>query len=173
MEKGEELGGMARRLHYTLEGHRMQPHLDNLKHEMAYHPGIQVMTGTRVLDFSGHVGKFRSTVEGPRGKQEIEYGAVVIATGGAEYRPTEYLYGQHPGVLTQLELENTLEHDPAALPAAPRVVMIQCVGCREPEHQYCSRLCCGAAVKNAIKIKELRPRAQIFVLLPGYAHLWF
>ncbi|MCJ7818967.1 MAG: FAD-dependent oxidoreductase [Syntrophales bacterium] len=164
VEKGEELGGMARRLHYTLEGHRMQPHLDNLKHEMAYHPGIQVMTGTRVLDFSGHVGKFRSTVEGPRGRQEIEYGAVVIATGGAEYRPTEYLYGQHPGVLTQLELENTLEHDPAALPAEPRVVMIQCVGCREPEHLYCSRLCCGAAVKNAIKIKELRPRAQIFVL---------
>jgi heterodisulfide reductase subunit A len=164
VEKGEELGGMARRLHYTLEGHRMQPYLDNLKHEMAYHPGIQVMTGSRVLDFSGHVGKFRSTVEGPRGRQEIEYGAVVIATGGAEYRPTEYLYGQHPGVLTQLELESTLEHDPAALPDEPRVVMIQCVGCREPEHQYCSRLCCGAAVKNAIKIKELRPRAQIFVL---------
>jgi heterodisulfide reductase subunit A-like polyferredoxin len=164
VEKGEELGGMARRLHYTLEGHRMQPYLDNLKHEMAHHPGIQVMTGARVLDFSGHVGKFRSTVEGPQGRQEIEYGAVVIATGGAEYRPTEYLYGQHPGVLTQLELENTLENDPAALPVEPRVVMIQCVGCREPEHQYCSRLCCGAAVKNAIKIKKLRPRAQIFVL---------
>jgi heterodisulfide reductase subunit A-like polyferredoxin len=66
--------------------------------------------------------------------------------------------------MTQLEMENTLEHDPAALPAAPRVVMIQCVGCREPEHLYCSRLCCGAAVKNAIKIKELRPKAQVFVL---------
>jgi heterodisulfide reductase subunit A len=164
VEQGEELGGIARRLHYTLEGHRMQPYLDNLKHEMAHHPGIKVMTRTRVLDFSGHVGKFRSTVEGPRGRKNIEYGAVVIATGGAEYRPTEYLYGQHPGVLTQLELESTLEHDPAALPAEPRVVMIQCVGCREPEHQYCSRLCCGAAVKNAIKIKELRPGAQVFVL---------
>ncbi len=164
VEKDEELGGMARRLHYTLEGHRMQPYLADLRHEMAYHPGIQVMTGTRVLDFSGHAGKFRSTVEGPRGRQEVDYGAVVIATGGAEYRPTEYLYGQHPQVLTQLELEGRLELEPASLPDAPRVVMIQCVGCREPEHLYCSRLCCGAAVKNAIKIKELRPRAQIFVL---------
>ena len=143
----------------------MQPYLDNLKHEMAYHPGIQVMTSTRVLDFSGHVGKFRSTVEGPRGRQEIEYGAVVIATGGAEYRPTEYLYGQHPHVLTQLELESTLEHDPAVSPGrAP--------GGHDPVRRLpgagtprTAAACAAArAVKNAIKIKELRPRAQIFVL---------
>ncbi|MFZ5449791.1 MAG: FAD-dependent oxidoreductase [Thermodesulfobacteriota bacterium] len=164
VEKAEELGGMARRLHYTLEGHRMQPYLANLRHEMEYHPGIQVLTNTRVLDFSGHMGKFSSTVEGPRGKQVIDYGAAVIATGGTEYRPIEYLYGQHPQVLTQLELENKLELDPASLPENPTVVMIQCVGCREPEHLYCSRLCCGAAVKNALKIKELRPGARIFVL---------
>jgi heterodisulfide reductase subunit A len=164
VEKDDHLGGMARRLHYTLEGHRMQPYLANLKHEMEHHPGIQVMTSTRVLDFSGYVGKFRSTVEGPRGRQEIDFGAMVIATGGAEYRPTEYLYGQHPQVLTQLELEGRLEENPDSLPDVPRVVMIQCVGCREPEHLYCSRLCCGAAVKNALKIKELRPRAQVFVL---------
>jgi len=164
VEKEEQLGGMARRLHYTLEGHQMQPYLANLLHEMAHHPGIQVLTGTRVLDFSGHVGRFKSTVAGPRGRQEIEYGAVVIATGGMEYKPTEYLYGQHPRVLTQLELEEKLVHEAGSLPEAPRVVMIQCVGCREPGHLYCSRLCCGAAVKNAIKIKELRPQAQIFVL---------
>ncbi|HEY9074791.1 MAG TPA: FAD-dependent oxidoreductase, partial [Desulfobaccales bacterium] len=164
VEKNEELGGMAKRLHYTLEGHRMQPYLANLKHRVEDHPDIQVMTNSQVLEFSGNAGKFRSTVEGPQGRQEIDYGAVVIATGGTEYRPTEYLYGQHPQVLTQLELEGRLVEDPASLPAEPRVVMIQCVGCREPEHLYCSRLCCGAAVKNALKIKELRPRAQIFIL---------
>jgi heterodisulfide reductase subunit A len=164
VEKEEQLGGMARRLHYTLEGHQMQPYLANLLHEMEHHPGIQVLTGTRVLNFSGHAGRFKSTVAGPRGRQEIEYGAVVIATGGTEYKPTEYLYGQHPRVLTQLELEEKLVHEAGSLPESPRVVMIQCVGCREPGHLYCSRLCCGAAVKNAIKIKELRPQAQIFVL---------
>jgi heterodisulfide reductase subunit A len=164
VEKEEQLGGMARRLHYTLEGHQMQPYLANLLHEMEHHPGIQVLTGTRVLNFSGHVGRFKSAVAGPWGRQEIEYGAVVIATGGTEYKPTEYLYGQHPRVLTQLELEEKLVHEADSLPESPRVVMIQCVGCREPGHLYCSRLCCGAAVKNAIKIKELRPQAQIFVL---------
>ena len=53
---------------------------------------------------------------------------------------------------------------PEALGAAPRVVMIQCVGSREPEHQYCSRTCCGEAIKNAINIKELNPGAQVFIL---------
>jgi heterodisulfide reductase subunit A len=164
VEKEEQLGGMARRLHYTLEGHQMQPYLANLLHEMEYHPGIQVLTGTQVVNFSGHAGRFKSTVAGPRGRQEIEYGAVVIATGGMEYKPAEYLYGQHPRVLTQLELEDRLVHEAGSLPESPRVVMIQCVGCREPDHLYCSRLCCGAAVKNAIKIKELRPQAQVLVL---------
>jgi heterodisulfide reductase subunit A len=164
VEKEAELGGMARRLHYNLEGQQLQPYLANLVHEMEHHPGITVMTGSRVLDFSGHVGRFQSNVEGPRGREEIEYGAVIIATGGSEYKPTEYLYGQHERVLTQLELEAKLALAPGSLPENPRVVMIQCVGCREPEHQYCSRLCCGAAVKNALKLKELRPQAQVFVL---------
>ena len=64
----------------------------------------------------------------------------------------------------QLELENRLVHEAASLPPEPTVVMIQCVGSREPEHRYCSRICCGAAVKNALKLKELRPEANIFVL---------
>jgi heterodisulfide reductase subunit A len=164
VEKSEVLGGMARRVFSTLEGHQMQPYLANLISEVEQHPGINLMLGSRVADFSGHVGKFTSTVATPKGNQTIEYGAVVIATGGQEYRPQEYLYGQDPRVLTQLELENRLVNDPDALPEEPWVVMIQCVGCREPEHQYCSRLCCGAAVKNALKLKELRPQARIFVL---------
>ncbi len=164
VEKNEVLGGMANRVFSTLEGFQMQPFLANLISEVEHHPGINLMLGSRVADFSGHVGKFMSTVVTPTGNQTIEYGAVVIATGGQEYRPQEYLYGQDPRVLTQLELESRLVNDPDSLPEEPWVVMIQCVGSREPEHQYCSRLCCGAAVKNALKLKELRPRARIFIL---------
>jgi heterodisulfide reductase subunit A-like polyferredoxin len=67
-------------------------------------------------------------------------------------------------VLTQLELEGLLADSPGDLGAAPTVVMIQCVGSREPEHPYCSRVCCGEAVKNALKIKEIRPKARVFIL---------
>ena len=164
VEKESELGGMARQVHYTLEGYQMQPYLEYLVDQVENRPHIKVLKNTRVKTFSGHVGKFRSVLEGLDGNQEIEYGAAIIATGGQEYRPTEYLYGQHPRVLTLLELENQLVHDPESLPEEPRIVMVQCVGSREPENPYCSRLCCGSANKNAIKIKELRPKAQIFIL---------
>ena len=164
VEKEGELGGMARQVYYTLEGDEMQPYLEYLVDQVENRPRIKVLKNTTVKTCTGHVGKFRSTLVGPEGEQEIEYGAAIIATGGREYRPREYLYGQDPRVLTQLELENRLVNEAESLPKEPSVVMIQCVGCREPEHPYCSRICCGSAVKNALKLKELRPDAQIFVL---------
>jgi heterodisulfide reductase subunit A2 len=164
VEQAEKLGGLARKVHYTVEGHALQPYLEDLIHRVESQPRIQVLTNTQVKDLAGHVGKFSSILLGPAGQQEIEYGAAVIATGGREYKPTEYLYGEDPRVLTQLELENRLVNEAASLPPEPTVVMIQCVGSREPEHPYCSRICCGAAVKNALKLKELRPDAKIFVL---------
>jgi heterodisulfide reductase subunit A-like polyferredoxin len=164
VEKEDQLGGMTRRMHYTLEGHQLQPYLTDLIQRVENHPRLKVLKNTQVTGFSGHMGKFHGTLEGPQGLQEIDYGVAVIATGGQEYRPDEYLYGQHPRVLTQLEMENRLVEEAQSLPAEPRVVMVQCVGCREPEHPYCSRICCGRAVKNALKIKELRPGAQIYVL---------
>jgi heterodisulfide reductase subunit A-like polyferredoxin len=164
VEQEAELGGLARKVHYTLEGHQVQPYLADLIRRVESQPRIRVLKNSRVKSCEGHLGKFRSLVSGPGGEQEIEYGAAVIATGGREHRPQEYLYGEDPRVLTQLELEDRLVHQAEALPEKPAVAMIQCVGCREPEHPYCSRICCGAAVKNALKLKELRPAAQVFVL---------
>jgi len=164
VEKEAELGGMARQVHYTLEGNAMQPYLDYLVDQVENRPRIKVLKNTRVKSFSGHLGGFQSTLVGPEGEFEIEYGVAIIATGGLEYRPTEYHYGEHPRVLTQLEMENLLVNQAQTLPEELTVAMIQCVGCREPEHPYCSRLCCGSAIKNALKIKELRPRAKVFIL---------
>jgi heterodisulfide reductase subunit A-like polyferredoxin len=157
-------GSLARKMRYTLEGHHIQPLMDELVHRVEQHPNIRWWPNARITSFSGHVGNFRSKLESPNEKWEIFYGAAVIATGATEYRPTEYLYGEHPRVLTQIEMENFLVDQPDQLGAAPTVVMIQCVGSRSPEHPYCSRVCCGEAVKNALKIKELRPQAQVFIL---------
>jgi len=164
-EPGEKLGAsLARRQHHTLEGHAIQPFIAEMVKRVEEHPLIEWLPFTRILDVKGHIGKFRSTAEAGRFRRELEYGAVVVATGAQEYQPTEYLYGQHDRVLTQLELEELLADNPNALPPEARVVMIQCVGSREPERNYCSRICCAEAVKNALKIKELQPRAQVFIL---------
>ncbi|MGW8251629.1 MAG: 4Fe-4S binding protein, partial [Anaerolineales bacterium] len=41
------------------------------------------------------------------------------------------------------------------------IVMIQCVG---PAEKYCSRLCCTTAIKNALKLKEMNPSAEVTIL---------
>jgi heterodisulfide reductase subunit A len=89
---------------------------------------------------------------------------VIVAVGGKESVPNEYLYGQDPRVLTQRELEEKIVHHPQEIEAAKRVVMIQCVGSRTPERPYCSRICCSLAVKNALKIKAKNPGAEVTIL---------
>jgi heterodisulfide reductase subunit A-like polyferredoxin len=157
-------GGLAHKQRYTLEGHEYQPYIDRMVERVDKHPRIRWWPSTRVTSFSGHIGKFRSTLEYPNEKRELEYGVAIIATGGVEYKPTEYLYGQHDGVLTQMELENRLAADPDVTRGTPTFAMIQCVGSREPAHPYCSRVCCGEAIKNAIKIKEANPQARVWIL---------
>ena len=148
----------------TLEGHDIQAYLAELVRRVETHPEIDWWPNTRVLNVSGHIGKFHSTLDSPDGRREVDYGAVVVATGGMEYQPQEYLYGQSPRVLTQTDMENLLAAQPESLGAKPKIVMIQCVGSREPGYQYCSRTCCGEAIKNAITIKEKHPAAQVFIL---------
>ncbi|MBW2090387.1 MAG: heterodisulfide reductase, partial [Deltaproteobacteria bacterium] len=89
---------------------------------------------------------------------------VIAATGGRPYEPDEYLYGQDERILTQVEFAKRLMEDPSWTRRLKRIVMIQCVGSREPDFPYCSRVCCAAAVKNSIKLKEMNPGAQIVVL---------
>jgi heterodisulfide reductase subunit A2 len=93
---------------------------------------------------------------------KIEHGVVIVAAGGFEAKPREYLYGRNPGVMTLLELSEISGKREFKTPDT--IVFIQCVGSREPEHQYCSRLCCAGAVKNAMRMKEMNPEARIFIL---------
>jgi heterodisulfide reductase subunit A-like polyferredoxin len=157
-------GGIAHKQQATLEGHAIQPYITEVVQRVDQHPRIRWWPSTRVVKFSGSKGRFRSTLAYPDEHRDLQYGAVIIATGGVEYKPDEYLYGQHPRVLTQMDLEHLLSADAEALGDRPKVVMIQCVGSREPEHPYCSRICCGQAIKNAMRIKKNHPQAQVFIL---------
>ncbi|MFZ5451992.1 MAG: FAD-dependent oxidoreductase [Thermodesulfobacteriota bacterium] len=157
-------GSLAHHMRHTLEGHAIQPFFHEQVTRVEMHPNIRWWDNARITGFSGHLGNFRCELESPRGKWSVHFGAVVVATGGQEYSPQGYLYGEHNRVLTQIELEDLLADSPGDLPEAPTVVMIQCVGSREPEHPYCSRVCCGEAMKNALKIKEIRPQARVFIL---------
>jgi heterodisulfide reductase subunit A len=42
--------------------------------------------------------------------------------------------------------------------------MIQCVGCRNEERNYCSRVCCGQSIKNALELRAINPDMDIYIL---------
>jgi heterodisulfide reductase subunit A2 len=164
VEKDKDLGGMARRLHYTLDRVDVQAYLGELTAKVYKHPSIHVATDTTIKEVAGYVGNFTSKLKWHGRMREIRHGAVIIATGAEEYKPTEYLYGQDERVLTQLELEDRLVKQEDAVMNAQTLVMIQCVGCRNAERNYCSRVCCSQAIKNALKLKQAKPETEIFML---------
>ncbi len=163
VEREPELGGITRRIRSTLDGADPQAHLAALVRRVEEHPRIRLYTGATIDEFSGHVGKFRATLRQNGRAVQIGGGAVIVATGGAPYEPTEYRYPESDRIVTQLELEQKLE-DPGFTASLKEVVMIQCVGSRDDEHPYCSRVCCQEAVKNALAIKRTNPKARVFVL---------
>ena len=164
VEKEKELGGMARRLHATLEGMDVQTYLNELVQKVYQHPLVHVYTEAAIVDAEGYVGNFHTKVRSRRGLTDIKHGAVIIAIGAQEHRPTDYLYGEDPRVMTQLELEERIAASDAAVSDARSLVMIQCVGCRNEDRNYCSRICCNHAVKNALTLKEQHPDMNIYVL---------
>jgi len=163
VERETEPGGIARRIRHTLQGPDPQKHLAELIEQVGQDPLVTLYTGATVEEFSGHVGKFRATLRQGDRTVEVGGGAVIVATGGTPYEPTEYGYPESDSIITQLELEEKLE-DPQFAAGLDEVVMIQCVGSREEEHQYCSRVCCQEAVKNSLAIKRANPDARVFVL---------
>jgi len=164
VEKEKNLGGLATRLKKTIQGDDIGAYLNDLIGKVTSHPDIQVLNQSLIVGFSGFKGNFTTEVLVGPGMYErkIEHGAVVLATGATEYTPTEYLYGEHPAVITQLELAQRLEE--TGTEGMDQVVMIQCVGSRNEESPNCSRICCQTSIKNAIHIKKLNPDASVYVL---------
>jgi heterodisulfide reductase subunit A len=162
VEQSAELGGQLRELQYTLEENDPATYLRSLMEEVEGHEQIHIYRESRVEAVSGVAGQYQTTIVLPNEEKEVLlHGVIIVATGGHEVRPTEYLYGQDPRVITQRELEKLLAED-AELPDS--MVMIHCVGSREPQRPYCSRVCCTKAITNAIKVKERNPQARIFAL---------
>jgi len=163
VEREKDLGGHLRTIRYLLgNGDDPKAKLDALVRAVQKTGKIHVYLGAEVVDIYGFVGNFKSKIRQQDGKEkEIEHGTVIVATGAAEYRPTEYLYGKDERVVTQHELEEKLADGKFK---GKSVVMIQCVGARNEERPNCARICCGQAIKNALKIKEVAPESEVYVL---------
>ncbi len=164
IEKKSELGGKARSIYTTLEGNDVQSYLEHLIREVEKDPRIHLMTQTIIERMDGFVGNFKTRVHDGNGMKELDHGIIIVATGAEEYHPIEFLYDQDSNVVTQKELEEKIVKDPKSIKGLNNIVMIQCVGSRDNERPYCSRICCSEAIKNALKLKSLNPDINIYVL---------
>jgi len=164
IEKEAELGGNLRNLHWTLENEDVQSYLKSVVKEVEENSKIKVYKNANIKEVEGYVGNFKTTIIQEDEEIELKHGVIVVATGAKESKPKEYLYGEDERVVTQLELEEMLSKPDSKIPSLNTIVMIQCVGSREDERPYCSRVCCSDAVKNALKIKKENPKTNIFIL---------
>ncbi len=169
VEKESQLGGNLRKVHVAMPAELVryrtgdfQEMVKQLIHQVSNHPNIMLYLESTVADAAGFVGNFATTIRrGDGSTHTVKHGVTLLATGGEEYHGPEYGYGSHPRILTQLEFEDFLTNQEPAIKNLKSVVMIQCVG---PAEEYCSRICCTVALKNALHLKTLNPEAEVVIL---------
>jgi heterodisulfide reductase subunit A len=129
-------------------------------------PSITLHTLSTVKNVEGFIGNFKVTLDQEGKDEALDVGTIIVATGAEVFEPSSmYCYGECKNVVTQFELERLMKEGKLKNPK--NVVMIQCVGAREGKEggrNYCSRICCATAVKNALEIKKLYPDAEVSIL---------
>jgi len=164
VEKETELGGQLRKIHTRLNGKDPQTILKELLNKTENHKNITIHLNSQIIGTSGFKGNFTSQISDKDEHIEgINHGVTILATGGIEYKGTEYGFGTDPRILTQQAFEELISDQSGVLYANPpkSVVMIQCIG---PAETYCSRICCTVALKNALAIKEKLPDTQVSII---------
>jgi heterodisulfide reductase subunit A-like polyferredoxin len=165
VERSDRLGGMLHTVRATHDGRDTASILAQMTAEVGAEKLITVHLSAAVNKAEGFVGNFETTVTDEHGGQAvIRHGATIVATGARESSPAEYRYGSDARVMTGLEFEDYLESRPPRSRPLSHVVFIQCVGSREPEHNYCSRTCCTGAIKNALRLKKSSPDTEVSIL---------
>ena len=168
VEKEAHLGGyLGTQVEHTVDGLAPIAMATDMKLKVFESKNITVHLNCEVEKSIGTLGSFESKLHFKDSGENtyLHHGAVIMATGGHEGATTEYGYGTSETVLTQADLRKGLASGDIDAGELENVVMIQCVGSRQPEgRRYCSRICCMGAIGNALKIKEKNPEARVFIL---------
>ncbi|MGD9506115.1 MAG: FAD-dependent oxidoreductase [Syntrophobacteraceae bacterium] len=164
LERKDELGGHALKVKHTWRGEDVGGYVKDLVARVGASPNIEVLTKTEIESVSGFVGNFATTVKSNGSSRELQHGVAIIATGAHSLKPDEYLYGKSDRVTRWHDLEKLFTEEPERLDAADAVAFIQCVGSREPERPYCSKICCTTTVKQAVALKTKKPDLDVYVM---------
>ncbi len=164
IERDAKLGGQANRLYRTSTGENVAEKLGELISEVTQDENITVHLNTTLEGVEGFVGNFESTIASQGEETVFKHGVAVMATGAQPYTPTEYSYGKSDRIITSLEMDEKFMANDPILNTVNSAVFIQCVGSREPERPFCSRVCCTHSIDNALEIKRRNPLANVYIL---------
>ncbi len=168
VEKSDRLGGFSTNIYQTIENYDVQELIAGLIKKVNDHKLINVFLNAKINSIGGYVCNFTTNIDFGKNKEkkEFQHGIIIVATGAYEYKPKdgEFLYGKTDNVILQSDLEKVLFTDSEQIKGLKTIVMIQCVGSRNEENPYCSRMCCSEAIKNAIKAKEINSKLNVIVL---------
>jgi len=174
VEKTERLGGKAREwaCMATEKCRQCGACLSvELAERVTRHEHVTTLLESTVTRLEKQNGRFQAAVTGPAPGQ-LNVDAVLLATGMTVFDPSsreDLGYGRHANVLTTAELNTILQQEALASRldgnAQPAIAFIQCVGSRSRAEgrDYCSRVCCRTAVRQANKIKHLIPEAALTI----------
>jgi heterodisulfide reductase subunit A len=173
VEKSDHLGGRVAELDSTYPDlEPVEDWLGAMIEQIQNHPNVTVFLNAEVAETEGYVGNFevRIEVEGESKLQEVEAGAVIVATGYQPFDPErkpEYGYGQYSQVITTLEMEERLTKGDLTVDGETpqEVAFIKCVGSRDVQlgNAYCSRVCCMVCAKQASQVREALPDSRVSV----------
>ncbi len=161
VERQKELGGMLREMTELYDGKKPADVLKELIGNVNTNKNIKVLNEAKLVKVEGYLGNFKGIVLSNGNEIAVDFGAAVVATGARTFEPSGlFNYGKDPRVVTQAEFEKML----GSGVKAGTITMIQCVGARNAQREYCGRTCCIDAVKNAIRIKKTNKSANVYVL---------
>lgn len=161
VEKSDRLGGHALELRKSFKGETVKTYLDHLIKEVAENKNISVHLNNEIEDVSGFVGNFKTRLSTG---EMFEHGVVIVGTGAGAADTREYLYGKNPNVLKWFDLDKKITNEPETIKAAKAAVIINCVGSRDAQRPYCSKICCTHAIENALDLKALNPDLNVYIL---------
>jgi heterodisulfide reductase subunit A len=137
------------------------------------HPNVEIRLTSTVSAASGSAGRFEVTIKNSQGAGKIEVASVIIATGFQHFDPgretQQYGYYEFDDVITLVDLEKMIRAKNVVRPSngqpPERICFIQCVGSRDRQigNEYCSKVCCGVAAKEAIEVRRLLPKCKVFI----------
>ncbi|MBI2157516.1 MAG: CoB--CoM heterodisulfide reductase iron-sulfur subunit A family protein [Candidatus Rokubacteria bacterium] len=176
VEQRERLGGQPDAAQYAALTHGMRPAEEAIGEMVAAvtgRPEVEIRLKSGLTGFRGSAGDFTATLATPEGAREVGCGAVIVATGFQHFDPGRetqmYGYYEYDDVITLTDAEKMLKAGKFVKPSngqpPERVCFIQCVGSRDRQigNEYCSKVCCGISSKQAIEVRQLLPKAKVFI----------